>query len=73
MRGGASIAGVTGASAQSNLSSLASTLGTDPATLLAALTQGLDLSSALSGPSATGYGTSVGSSITGGVAFDQYA
>jgi uncharacterized protein YidB (DUF937 family) len=62
----------SGVSAQSNLSSLASVLGTDPTTLLEQLTAGQDLSSVLSGRGETGYGTSVADSVNGGVAFDEY-
>jgi uncharacterized protein YidB (DUF937 family) len=62
----------SGVSAQSNLSSLASVLGTDPTTLLEQLTAGQDLSSVLSGSGETGYGTSVADSVNGGVAFDEY-
>ena len=62
-----------GSTAQTNLSTLADALGTDPATLLSQLTSGQDLTSALSSPSQTGYGTPLAASITGGVTFDQYA
>jgi uncharacterized protein YidB (DUF937 family) len=62
----------SGVSAQSNLSSLASVLGTDPTTLLEQLPAGQDLSSVLSGGGETGYGTSVADSVNGGVAFDEY-
>jgi flagellar capping protein FliD len=70
---GGSAGGVTGAGPQSNLASLASTLGSDPTTLLAQLISGQDLSSALSGPSATVSGTSLANSILGGVAVEEYA
>ena len=56
---GISSASATDARAENNLSSLASTLGTDPSTLLAQLTSGQSLSSLLSGTSDVGYGTSI--------------
>jgi hypothetical protein len=60
-------------STQSNLSFAASSLGTDPGTLLSGLASGADLRSALAGPSAVGYGTTIAGSIGGGVLFDEYA
>lgn len=59
--------------AESNLAYLASTLGSDPSDLLGQLVTGQSLTSLLSGPSAAGYGTSIAQTISGGVAFDQYA
>ncbi|MGA2470179.1 MAG: hypothetical protein ABSG64_05765 [Solirubrobacteraceae bacterium] len=58
---------------QSNLSKVASSLGTDPGTLLAGLTGGEDLRSAFAAPGATGYGSSIAQSVGGGVLFDEYA
>ena len=63
----------TAGSPEANLSSVAAALGTDPATLLSALTSNADLQAALSGPSYVGYGTSVARSVSGGVSFDEYA
>ncbi len=65
--------GPTSVRAQSNLSSLANTLGTDPTTLLAQLSSGQDLSSLLSASSDAGYGTPILNSNTGGIVVDQYA
>lgn len=67
--------GGTNARAENNLSSLASTLGIDPSSLLAQLNSGQNLSSLLSGNGNgdTGYGTSIANSITGGLAVDTYA
>jgi len=59
--------------AQSNLTSLASALGTDPSTLFSQLTSGQDLSSLLSSGAGAGYGSSLLNAGTGGIAFDQYA
>jgi hypothetical protein len=60
--------------ASQNLSSLASALGTDADTLLSRLQSGDDLSSWLSSlTSATGYGSSAASTVSGGVALDTYA
>ncbi|MGA2928697.1 MAG: hypothetical protein ABSG43_22455 [Solirubrobacteraceae bacterium] len=76
--GGVSFSGGGGSSsgaavqAQNNFSSLASTLGIDPGALLAQLTSGQDLSSLLSAPADTGYGTTIAASVTG-VAVDRYA
>lgn len=70
---GALLNGVTSVRAQSNLMSLASTLGTNPATLLAQLTSGQKFSSLLPAGAANGYATSMATSSTGGVAVDEYA
>ncbi len=70
---GASLDEVTSSRAQSNLAVLATSLGTDPATLLAQITSGQDVRSLLSRTSDAGYGTSIAKSTTGGIAIDQYA
>jgi len=72
-QGGLFAGGATSARAQSNLSSLASTLGTDPSTLFSQLTSGQDLSSLLSAGSGAGYGSSLITANTGGIAIDEYA
>jgi hypothetical protein len=59
--------------AKSNLSLLATMLGTDPQTLLRQLQSGQGLGAALSGAGVTGYGSSIADSINGGVAVDEYA
>ena len=58
--------------AQSNLSTLAQSLGVDPTTLLDQLTSGQGLSSLLSSGD-TGYGSSATDTYSGGVAYDEYA
>lgn len=69
----ASSSSPTAASPEANLSAVAAALGTDPTTLLSALTSNMNLQAALSGPSYVGYGTSVARSVSGGVSFDEYA
>jgi hypothetical protein len=60
--------------ANQNLSELASSLGTDTDTLLSKLQSGDDISSWLSSlKSATGYGSSTTSTVSGGVTLDTYA
>jgi hypothetical protein len=68
-----SLEDVTSPRAQSNLALLASSLGTDPATLLAHVTSGQDVRSLLSRSGDAGYGTSIADSGIGGIAIDQYA
>ncbi len=67
------LGGPTSDRAQSNLSSLAETLGTDPSTLLAHLSTGQDLSSLPSAGADGGYGASIVNSSAGGIIVDQYA
>jgi hypothetical protein len=59
--------------ATNNLHALASATGLDPGLLLSRLQSGQDLSSLLASAGQTGYGSSVGSSVNGGVLYDDYA
>ena len=59
--------------ADRNLSSLADALGVDPSALLAQLSSGSGLSGLLSSADQTGYGSSAAASVSGGVAFDEFA
>jgi hypothetical protein len=58
---------------QQNLSSLADALGLDPSTLTAALNTDGGLATLLGNMGVTGYGTSEASTLTSGLAFDEYA
>jgi hypothetical protein len=72
--GGVSSLGATSSTtASNNLKSLASATGLDPSSLLSRLQSGQDLSSLLGSAGQTGYGSSVGSSVRGGVMYDEYA
>jgi hypothetical protein len=59
--------------AQRNLERAATSLGMDPATLLAHVTSGQDVRALLSRTSDAGYGTPIAKSTIGGIAIDQYA
>ena len=61
------------ASAARNLDSLASATGLSFSALLAQLGSGADMSQLLSSPGTTGYGSTIGDEINGGVVIDQYA
>ena len=63
----------SGPAASSNLQSLASSAGIDPTVLLQQLSSGADLSELLSSPGAAGYGSTLGGSLDGGIAVDEYA
>jgi hypothetical protein len=72
--GGVSSLGATSSTtASNNLKSLASATGLDPSSLLSRLQSGQDLSSLLGSAGQTGYGSSVASSVRGGVMYDEYA
>jgi len=65
--------GPTSVRAESNLSSMASALGTDPSTLLEQLSAGRDLSSLLPAGARAPYGPPPLNSNGGGILVDQYA
>jgi len=68
-----SLATSSGPAASNNLRSLASSAGIDPLMLLQQLSSGGDLSKLLSDPGATGYGSTLGGSVNGGILVDDYA
>jgi hypothetical protein len=70
---GSAAGGASSASASANLESIAGAIGIDPDDLLSQLKAGGDVSSLLSAPGETGYGSSLGDSISGGLAVDEYA
>jgi hypothetical protein len=70
---GVSLDEVASPRAQRNLERVATSLGMDPATLLAQLASGQDPRALLSRAGDGGYGTSIAKSTTGGIAIDQYA
>jgi hypothetical protein len=59
--------------AQQNLTSLADALGMDPSTLTDSLNADGGLAELLGNAGVTGYGTSDASTLTSGLAFDEYA
>ena len=63
----------SGPAASNNLRSLASSASVDPMVLLQQLSSGGDLSELLSDPGATGYGSTLGGSVNGGILVDEYA
>ncbi len=72
--GGVSSLGATSSTtATTNLNSLATATGLSPGSLLSRLQSGQDLSSLLGSAGQTGYGSSVASSVRGGVMYDEYA
>jgi hypothetical protein len=71
--GVSSLGAASSPTASNNLKSLASATGLDPSSLLSRLQSGQDLSSLLGSAGQTGYGSSVASSVRGGVMYDEYA
>jgi hypothetical protein len=72
--GGVSSLGATSSTtATNNLNSLAGATGLDPTSLLSQLQSGQNLSALLGAAGQTGYGSTVASSVNGGVMYDEYA
>lgn len=61
------------AAASGNLSDLSAATGASGSYLLSRFGIGGDLSDLLSAPAQTGYGSTVGDTISGGIAYDEYA
>jgi hypothetical protein len=72
-RGASSLGSTSSIKATNNLNSLASATGLDPSSLLSRLQSGQNLSSLLGSAGQTGYGSTVGGSVSGGVMYDEYA